>query len=103
MGVMKKLDIEFHNSPDTIKYLRHEVERIEKKLDHEIEQLKRVGGVMEKVAGLLLCNANHFVDDFSCCSVCESCYNDKMQSPCIDCRHFETNDNSYECYWKLHV
>jgi predicted nucleic acid-binding Zn-ribbon protein len=32
MGIMKDLDIEFKNAPNHIKYLKHELERLEKRI-----------------------------------------------------------------------
>lgn len=32
MGIMKNLDIEFHNAPNTVKFLKHKLERLEKRI-----------------------------------------------------------------------
>jgi archaellum component FlaC len=32
MGIMSNLDIEFKNAPDHIRFLKHEIERLEKRV-----------------------------------------------------------------------
>ena len=39
MGVMSNLDIEFKNAPDHIRFLKHELERLEKRIKKIEENL----------------------------------------------------------------
>ena len=48
MGVMSDLDIEFHNAPNTVKYLRHEIERLERLVEDILKLVMKVMDVVGK-------------------------------------------------------
>lgn len=48
MGVMSDLDIEFHNVPNTVKYLRHEIERLERLVKDILKLVMKVMDVVGK-------------------------------------------------------